>query len=150
MHLRRLSVVSASLLAVAAVGCGSTTKDSADSFTGEAKQVATTIDDLQQAGKKRDADKICGEILSTAMSASIAKQSKKSCNAAMKQTLKDVDSSSLKVVKNGIAINGTTATAKVKSKSGTADRIDTIQLVKEGQRAGGKTVQKWKVSALAG
>jgi hypothetical protein len=148
MVLRRVSVVSLSLLAVAAGGCGSATKDSAGNFKGEPKAVATAVDDLQEAGSKRDADKICGELLSTALVEKIKATSKQTCEKALKESLKDVDAFKLEVVKNGITITGTTATAKVKSESGTGDRTDTLQLVKEPQRRGGKTEQVWKLSAL--
>lgn len=151
MVLRRASAVALSLLAVGAAGCGSTTKDSAGNFTGEPKAVASAIDDLQSAGSKRDADKICGELLSAALVEKIKAASKQTCEKALKESLKDVDAFKLEVVKNGITVTGTTATAKVKTESGTdGDRRDTIQLVKEPQRRGGKTEQVWKLSALAG
>lgn len=151
---RRVSVVLVSCLALLGTGCGAASQaDSAKNFTGEPKAVATTIDDLQKAGRKRDADKICGELLSNALATKIRETSKKTCVSAVKESLKDVDAFDLEVVKNGVTISGTTATAKVKSQkagSGDDNRIDTLQLVKEDQRARGKTVQRWKVSALAG
>jgi hypothetical protein len=155
MSLRRLPVLVLPVLALVAGGCGASNKDSAKDFKGEPKQVATAIEDLQTAGSKRDASKICGELLSTSLVAKIeqaAKSTGKStCTAAVKESLKDVDAFELQVVKNGIAITGTTATAKVKSSSGTNDdKIDTLQLVKEKQRQGGKDTLRWKISALAG
>lgn len=151
MVLRRASAVALSLLAVGAAGCGSTTKDSAGNFKGEPKAVASAVDDLQSAGRDRNSGKMCGELFSAALVARIKAASKQTCEKALDESLKDVDGFKLEVVKNGITINGTTATAKVKTQSGTDDhRQDTIQLVKEPQRRGGRTEQVWKLSTLAG
>ncbi|WP_354699442.1 hypothetical protein DSM112329_05159 [Paraconexibacter sp. AEG42_29] len=150
MEFRRPSAVAASLLAVLAVGCGSSTSESADSFKGEPKAVATAIDDLQDASSRRDADEICSELLSAALVEKIRASSKQSCDDAVKDSLRDVDAFKLEVVDNGIVVSGTTATAKVRSEAGKDEQVDTLQLVKEAQRRGGKTEQRWKVSALAG
>ena len=150
MTARRPLLAAATLTCLLAAGCGSATEDQASKFSGEPKAVATTIDDLQDAGSRRDADDIC-KLMSAQLIARIRAASKQSCNDAVKESLKDVDAFKLEVEKNGITISGTTATAKVRTESGTKDdREDTLQLVKEDQREGGKTVQKWKLSALAG
>jgi hypothetical protein len=149
MVFRRLPAVSLAFVALLAGGCGAASKDSAKNFTGEAKQVATTIEDLQTAASKHDATKICSQYLATALVDKIKAHGKRTCDATLKESLKDVDNFELQVVKQGVTVTGTTATAKVKSASGKNDRVDTLQLVKEPQRTGGKTVEIWKISALA-
>ncbi|MCW3015439.1 MAG: nuclear transport factor 2 family protein [Solirubrobacterales bacterium] len=149
MVFSRLPAVSLTLVALIAGGCGAASKDSAKNFSGEAKQVATTIEDLQAAASKRDATKICSQYLATALVDKIKAHGKSTCETTLKESLKDVDSFELEVVKKGVTVTGTTATAKVKSASGKDDRVDTLQLVKEPQRTGGKTVEIWKISALA-
>lgn len=155
MSRSRRAVTVLPVLALVATGCGSSTADSAKNFKGEPKAVAQAIDDLRTAGEKRDASKICGELLATklvdAITAASKTTGKSTCTAAVKESLKDVDSFKLDVVKNGITITGTTATAKVRTESGKDDNhLDTLQLVKETQRRGGKNVQVWKIAALAG
>ncbi|MCW2997735.1 MAG: nuclear transport factor 2 family protein [Solirubrobacterales bacterium] len=147
---RRLPAVCLTLVALLAGGCGAASKDSAKNFTGEAQQVATTIDDLQAAGRKRDGQEICSRYLATALVERIRANGRRTCESTLDESLKDVDSFDLEVVKRGVTVSGRTATAKVKSASGKHDRVDTLQLVKEPRRTGGKTVQVWKISALAG
>ncbi len=138
------------LVALSATACGQATNNSADDFSGEAKAVATTIDDLADAGRNRDGEEICSRYLAQGLVAKISTSQNKTCKTAIEESLKDVDSFDLEVVKKGITVNGTTATAKVKSDSGTSKRTDTLQLVKEPRTSGGKTTQVWKLNALAG
>lgn len=155
MSRRRCAVAVLPVLMLVAGGCGSTSGNSAKDFKGEPKAVAQTIDDLRDAGQKKDASKICGELLASALVTKIEAAAKNTgrstCTAQVKEALKDVDSFKLDVVKNGITITGTTATAKVKTESGKDDNhLDTLQLVKETQRRGGRNTQVWKIAALAG
>lgn len=150
MVCRSMSAVVLTLLALLVSACGAASSDSAKNFGGEAKAVATTIDDLAHAGSKRDGDQICSRYLASALVAKIKQSANTTCKSAIDQSLKDVDSFDLKVVKNGIKVNGNTATATVTSDSGTAKRTDILQLVKEPSTSGGKTTQVWKLSALAG
>ena len=55
----------AALLAVAAgvAGCTSASTGSASKFTGAQGDVAKVVSDLQQAGQRKDAQKICTQIL---------------------------------------------------------------------------------------
>jgi hypothetical protein len=147
---RRLPAVCLTLAALLAGGCGGASEDSARDFSGEQKQVATTIEDLQEAGRKRDAEEICSRFLSTALVENIKANGKRTCESTLDESLKDVDAFELEVVKKGVTVAGDTATARVKSASGTDDRVDTLQLVKEPRRTGGKTVQVWKLNSLAG
>jgi hypothetical protein len=151
MVLRRLSAVSIAVAALLASGCGAAdSEDSAKKFDGPAKGVATTIEDLQDAGRKGDAEEICSRYLATALVDQIKANGKRTCESTLDESLKDVDAFDLEVVDKGISISGKTATVKVKSDAGTGSRIDTISLVQEPRTSGGKTTQVWKLSALAG
>lgn len=145
-----MSAVVLTLLALLVSACGAASSDSAKNFGGEAKAVATTIDDLAKAGRKRDGDQICSRYLSSALVAKIKQSANTTCKSAVDQSLKDVDSFDLKVVDKGIKVMGSTATATVTSDSGTGKRTDMLQLVKEPSTSGGRTTQVWKLSALAG
>ncbi len=151
MVLPRLFAVSLSLVAAVAAGCGASGgTDSAKRFSGAEKAVATTIEDLQDAGRKGDAEEICSRFLSTELVGAIKAHGKRTCESTLDESLKDVDAFDLEVVEKGITISGRSATAKVKSDLGTGKRIDTLTLVQEPRTSGGKTEQVWKLSALAG
>jgi len=107
-------------------GCGVTKKSkSAGAFTGEKKAVATVIDDLANAGKARDAKKICDSVLARELVARLV-----DCQKAIKDQLKDADTFGLTAT--SVTIAGTTATAKVKSQFGGNDRIEALRFVKQG------------------
>lgn len=150
MIFRCLPALALTFVALLLGACGAASGDSAGDFSGEAKQVVRTIDDLQDAGRKRDAEQICSRFLATPLVEKINANGKRTCASTLDESLKDVDAFDLKVVKNGVTVTGDTATAKVRSASGSKDRTDTLQLVREPQRRGGKTAQVWKLSALAG
>ena len=57
----------------------------------------------------------------------------------MHDALENTDTTDLSV--RSVAVNGTTATARVKAERGDADRVTTVGLVKEGGR--------WRISRLA-
>jgi outer membrane PBP1 activator LpoA protein len=135
--LRLLPVLVAAALTLSA--CGQTSKDSAGDFKGDQKAVAQTVEDLQSAASKSDADKICDELLAADLVTKIKTASKESCADALKDVLRDADSFELQVKK--VAIAGTTATATVESDdTGDKKATDTLTLTKAG--AG------WKISSL--
>jgi hypothetical protein len=138
LTLLALSAVSA--LALSA--CGQSSKDSAKDFTGEQKAVAQTVEDLQKAGQKRNADganTICTSLLAPDLVAKIKQASSKACDAVIKDAISDADAFELQVKK--VAVNGDQATATVVSQAnGEKDRTDTLTL----QRVG----NAWKISAL--
>ena len=65
------AILAACASALLAAGCAGAPKDSAGDFRGERKQVATTVEDLQDAGRKRDESKICDDLLSAGLVAQI-------------------------------------------------------------------------------
>jgi ketosteroid isomerase-like protein len=136
---RRMTAV-ALLGAAVLSGCASTTKSSATKFTGESKAVAQAVEDLQSAGKKKDATRICDDLLATPVVARLKASpgAKNDCSNALSDSLDDADTFDMTVQK--VAISGTTATATVKSEAGKKDPVDTLTFVKEGQN--------WKLSAI--
>ena len=110
------------------------------SFQGDAKSVAQTISDLQKDAQARDQSKVCKNDLASSVVARLAATGG-SCASALSGQLKEIDNYDLSVASSkAITVNGTTATARVKTTSAGKSRYDTITLVKEGNR--------WKVSGL--
>ena len=134
--------MTAALLAagVALGGCGAASKDSASSFSGEQKKVAQAVEDLQSAGKSRDAGKICKKLLARSVVARLeaAKGAKHDCSNALGDSLDDADAFDLTV--KSVKVDGTNATAVVESEAGKHDRTDTLSLVNEGGR--------WKLASI--
>jgi hypothetical protein len=130
------------LLATLALGaCGSSNDDSAEDFAGERRVVAAAVEDLQEAGRKGDAGKICRELLASAVTTRLNRGAD-DCEAAVKRQIEDADTFELTV--ESVQITGTRATARIKSTGGEddKDRFDTLVLVKERS--------SWRVADLAG
>jgi predicted lipid-binding transport protein (Tim44 family) len=124
---------------LAAAGCGQGSNDSSGDFSGEQKAVAQTVEDLQDAGKKGDSEKICTDLLAPALVRTI-RQASGDCAKVVDDALEDADSFDLDVQK--VTINGNRATATVKSEAGNKDRTDTIALERDGRN--------WKIASLGG
>lgn len=132
----------AAVLAAGASGCAGqpAAKDSsAKNFSGVQAQVATAIEDLQDAGAKRDQNKICTTLLAKELVAKIA-ASGQSCPDVLKKNLADADTFEMDVKK--VTVDGNAATAVVLSDGGAdgTDQTDTFSLVKE---SGG-----WRISSF--
>jgi hypothetical protein len=136
----RVVIAAAALAAtLAATGCGRVASDSASKFKGEERQVANAIEDLQSAGQKGDAGRICRDLLAASVVKQIAQAGSRTCSAALKSSLDDADTFGLSV--KAVTVRGTTATAVVVSDNGKKkDRTDTVALVKENRR--------WKLRSL--
>jgi hypothetical protein len=131
--------------ALLAAGCGSATKDSTGDFKGEARQVAVTIEDYQDAARKSDEEKICNDLLApelVRMIEAAGKGGRGSCPDHLKDSLRDADSFEITVKK--VDVKGTTATATVKSEGRQEDRTDTMTLVKAG------TPLRWRIATVGG
>jgi hypothetical protein len=142
----RAAAIPPVLLAAAALapgGCGASSSNSADKFQGREKQVAQTVDDLSDAARKRDASKICDELLTTELKAKLAGLARVSkrgtdCADQLKDSLQDTTSLDLKV--EDVSITGNTATVKVKTNvSRGSDPVDTLQLAEQ---------RGWRISEL--
>jgi hypothetical protein len=125
-------------LPLALGACGQSTKDSAGDFKGDQKAVAQAVEDLQSAGRKSQASKICSDLLAPALVAKIKSASNGPCDKVLKDALSDADSFELQVKK--VTVNGTTATAVVESDGGDQKRTDTLELTKVGNA--------WKIATL--
>jgi Putative lumazine-binding len=128
------------LLAAAglATGCGASGGNSASDFSGVKKDVATTVDDLQSAAKRSDEAKICSELLAPSLITTLRAANKTSCDTAVNDAIKDADTFDMTV--KTVNVTGSTATAVVDSKHGSAN--DTFAFEKVGGR--------WKISSLGG
>jgi hypothetical protein len=123
------------LLALGVAACGSATV-STSSFSGEARNVAQAISDLQSHASAGEERKICAEDLSSIVVTRLG--GAKECEAAIKNQLTQVDSFELSV--GSVQVTGTTASAVVKSIDAGKTRLSTLKLVKEGS--------SWKTSGL--
>jgi len=139
-----LPVLVAGLLALTAAGCAGQTssKSSAEDFTGVKKDVAQVVEDLQSAVSKADGKKVCNEILAKPLSSSVSKGGK-TCKDILDDNLSDVDTSGMKVT--SVTVTGDTAKAVVVSDggSGDPDRTNTFTLVKDTGANG-----VWKISSF--
>jgi hypothetical protein len=127
------------VVALAAAGCGQANKDSATKFSGEQRAVAQAVEDLQSAGRKGDAQKICTDLLAPALIEEI-RHASGDCAKVLDGALQDADTFEMTVEK--VTVDGTRATAVVKSDAGKKDRTDTLELVREGRN--------WKIASLGG
>ena len=108
----RIATAALLVAALGVAGCTTTGSSSSSSkFTGAKGDVASVVSDLQQAGQKRDANKICTEILSRKLVDELS-QAGTSCQQEMKNAIEDADDFDLNV--QNVTINGSNATAVVK------------------------------------
>lgn len=122
--------------ASALAACGETVSTS--SFKGESRQVAETVSDFQKNATASDEQKLCTNDLAATLTKRLSTVG--GCQAVVKQQLGQVDALNLTV--ESIAVNGATATARVKSTWAGKNHTSTLSLVKEGKR--------WKIAGSAG
>ena len=123
------------LLALGVSACASTTSSS--SFKGEPHEVAQAVVSLQSEAAAGEAQKICKDLLSSAVTGSLS-TAHGGCTQALKSQLTEVDSPELTI--QSVQLHGASASVTVKSVYAGKSRISTLSLVKE---AG-----KWKISKL--
>jgi hypothetical protein len=116
-------------------GCTSTGGSSSSSakFTGAQGAVAKVVSDLQQAGERKNANKVCTEILARKLVDTLGQEGT-SCSQEIKKAMDDTDDFKLEVQR--VAVTGSTATAVVRS--GDDGPTSTFRFVREGGR--------WKAS----
>jgi predicted lipid-binding transport protein (Tim44 family) len=134
-----LLAAAAATVALAA-GCAPSTSSSSNStskFSGDARQAAQAVEDLQSAANDGDNAKICGQILSSSFAGRLAAHGR-SCADAVDQAVKDADTIDMTVEK--VDVTSGKATAQVKLETGKTDRTATFELVREGGR--------WKIQSL--
>jgi hypothetical protein len=138
------ALVAAVLATVAlAAGCAPSTSNSSNStskFSGDARQVAQTVEDLQAAAKDggdNNNNKICRQLLSSSFAGQLAAHGR-SCPDAVDAAVNDADTIDMTVEK--VDVTSGKATAQVKLETGKQDRTATFRLVRENGR--------WKIQSL--
>ena len=100
-------------------------------FKGSAKDVAKAIDDLGDAGRRGDAQRICSELLSRRRVDALDRGGK-TCSDVVKDQVDDADVFTLDV--DAISVSGNRATARVRSQYD-GDKVPrTAVLVRESGR----------------
>jgi hypothetical protein len=130
----RLVLVPLVLAAVLLTGCASTTTSS-PKFKGAAADVDKAVGDLQTAGRRKDAAKLCGQLLAR----SLVKQLDSggtSCKDEMDKAVADADEFTLDV--RTIAVDG--SQARVSLRQGDKGATRSVTFLREDNR--------WKVSSL--
>jgi hypothetical protein len=108
----RIATVSLAAAALALAGCTSSTGSSSSArFGGAQGEVARVVADLSKAGQRKDAQKICTQILSRTLVDQLSRAGT-SCRQEMDKAIADADDFDLTVQR--VAVNGTTATAVVR------------------------------------
>jgi CRISPR/Cas system-associated protein Csm6 len=126
--MRLRTAATALALAALLAGCGSTSSSSSSDFSGEEKQVADVVEQLQSDGESRDAKGICEDVLASALVKQI-QQAGSTCEAEIDKAIRDADDYDLEV--QDVTITGDTATAKVKGRVGDADQVREFKFVRE-------------------
>jgi hypothetical protein len=139
---------SARLLAAAALagagvtagGCAATNQTSAGNFQGDANLAAKTVNSLQSAARSKDKGKVCNQILSQAVVTAL-NRSPGGCQRAVSNQFDDTDNFDLTILANGVQVNGTLATVRVKDIQSGHTHFDTLTLVKESG--------SWRINGVA-
>jgi len=110
-------------------------------LTGAQKQIATTISNFQSDAETNSPSKICSDDLAPSVVAALSTDGH-TCQQAITDQLKVVDSFNLSLASNAIKVNGDTATAAVEdTESGTTTHVDIVTLQKSGST--------WKILKVA-
>jgi hypothetical protein len=117
-------------------GCAAATTSSGK-FQGDQKAVAKVVDDLAQAGRRKDPQKICTELLAASLVARL-KAGGTDCVGEMTKAIDDTDDFDLDV--RSVDVRGTQASAVVRQ--GSKGPTATFTFAKEG---GG-----WRATGLGG
>lgn len=129
--MRRLEVRAAAVTLVAALaGCGGSDEDEErPSVSGDQRAILATIEALESASRRGDADRICNELFTEALARSIRRTSGRSCAVEVRRTLTSPDTQLS--VGRGIDVRGSSAVATVREKSGSTSRV---RLRRDGDR----------------
>jgi ABC-type oligopeptide transport system substrate-binding subunit len=133
---RVLTALIALLAALALAACGSAGTDSSGDFEGEQREVASAVEDLQSAAADDDASEICRTLLAKSLVDRLGAGD--GCEKAVAAALDATDTDELDVER--VTVNGTNATARVKSGSGDGATTRDVRLTREGRN--------WKIASL--
>jgi hypothetical protein len=132
-----LTVVAGVAAAVAVGGCTTGGTSSSPKLTGDAKAVAKVVDDLASAGRRKDPQKICTQLLAPALVDRL-KAGGGDCVTEIKKAIDDSDDFDLQV--RSVRVTGNTAQAQVRQ--GSKGAVTTFAFAKQG---GG-----WRATSLGG
>ena len=127
---RTLALAAVLTLALSACGAAPSKPET------EQEKVTKVVDALASAGTRRDAKRICTEILAKQLVAEL-KSAGGDCETEMERAIKDATDYDLQVV--SVKVNGANATAQVRQ-GDAGGPVATFSFVKEGG--------DWKASAL--
>ncbi|HEX4691687.1 MAG TPA: hypothetical protein VH276_13420 [Solirubrobacteraceae bacterium] len=119
--------------ALGVAGCTSSTGTTSGQFSGAQGDVAQVVSDLAKDGQRKDAQKICSDILARELVDKL-NQAGTSCGQEMDKAIADADDFDLSVQK--VTIKGSSATAVVRR--GKDGPTATFRFVREGG--------KWKAT----
>jgi hypothetical protein len=125
-------------LTVGVSACGSTVSTS--KFTGEQREVAQTISNLQSDVRAADQQKICSNDLAAPVVARLG-ATPGGCKQALKGQLSEIDNFDATVESVQITGSKRTATARVKSTYNGKNRVTTVNVIDERG--------KWKILSVA-
>jgi hypothetical protein len=129
----RLLTVVLVAAALGVAGCTSSTGSTSGQFSGAQADIAQVVSDLAKDGQRKDAQKICSDILARELVDKL-NQAGTSCGQEMDKAIADADDFDLSVQK--VTINGSSATAVVRR--GKDGPQATFRFVREGG--------KWKAT----
>lgn len=119
-------------------GCGAASQQSSvDRFQGDERAVAQKVEDLQEAGSKREPEKICTDILARALVQEL-EAAGADCTEEMRKAIEDADDYELEV--RDVTISGATATATVRR--GEDGPTQKMEFTREGR--------EWRATSLSG
>ena len=124
------------LLLLALAACGGTGGDSATEFEGAERDVAQTIEDLEEAGQEDEPRRICQALLSRELVQRI-EDSGEDCTKAIEKALDQADSFALTV--ESVRVTGNRARVRVETGID-EEQIETIELVRENR--------SWRIAGL--
>jgi hypothetical protein len=122
-------------------GCAPANSGGVDTgrFSGTEKAVATSLDDLADAGRSRDGARVCSQLLSKRLVDRLDSSGGSRRNA-LEDQLDNADVFDIDVAKDAITVNGSTATARVRSNFDGKKAPRTLRLVLEQRR--------WKLDSI--
>ena len=119
-------------------GCGAAAQPSSvEEFQGDERAVAQKVEDLQDAGTKREPERICNDILARSLVQEL-EAAGADCTREMQKAIDDADDYELDV--REVTISGSTATVSVQR--GEDGPTETMEFTREGS--------DWRATSLSG